>query len=96
MVSWLVLRERPEVHEEIARCNRAYTAVVEHMVRRTTLPDSRGVEWLDGDACSSRYGRKPPEEGTQVRDVTADRAVEVEGDAFAAEPMHVYLLTPGG
>lgn len=101
MVSWLVLRERPEVHEEIARCNRAYTAVVEHMVRRTTLPDSRGVEWLDpetGTRVLFAYtaANHLCEEGTQVRDVTADRAVEVEGDAFAAEPMHVYLLTPGG
>ncbi len=97
MVSWLMLRERPDVHEAIARANRAYTAVVEQMIERTTLADGCGVEWRD-PAAGARVlfayeaFRHPCEGATQVRDVTDDRDVALDEGAFAAEPMHVYLL----
>ena len=95
-----MLRERPEIHEAIARANRAYREVVGHMIERSTLPEGRGVEWRDPDAgarvlFACEAFRHPCEGATRVRDVTGDRDVTLEDGAFATEPMHVYLLTGG-
>ncbi len=100
MLSWLHLREHPEVHQEIARCNRDYVAVVRHMVRRRTLPDGRGVEWTDPAAGTRvlfayRDFEHSAEDLGAVYDVTGDRDVPVEGGRFATEAMHTYRMARG-
>ncbi len=96
-LSWPSFSKNREPWERIRQANQDYTAVVEHMHRRRTLPEDRGVEWTSAEAKTvilfsfrpARYERTGME---QVFDVTADQPVELADDAFGTLPSHTYEI----
>ncbi len=99
-LSWPVFSQTPERHAKIARNNRDYVAVVEHMKRRNTLSEDRGVMWYDPEAevrVLFAFKDGTHEAGdAAVEDVTTGEAVEVNGGEFEVQAMHTYVMRPGG
>ncbi len=98
-LSWPVFSQTPDRHAKIATANRDYVAVVQHMKLRDTLPDDRGVRWLDEEEgmrvlFTFRDARHEVGEAAQVTDVTTGEPVGIEDGAFPAEAMHTYLMRP--
>ena len=97
-LSWLVFSQTPERHAKIARANRDYNQVVHLMKYRRTLPDDRGVEWINPDDStrvlfSFREARYECPGITAAQDITEDKPVEITNGGFTAQAWHTYRIT---
>ncbi len=96
-VVWLPFEQTPERHEKVGQANRDYTAVVDLMTWRHTLPDDNGVWWDGPDGADDvlfayRQFRHQVDGLISAIDVTSGEDVPVTENAFMAEAMHTYRV----
>lgn len=84
----------------LARINHDYLAVGDRMIRRRTLSDDRGVEWMDKGRervlalWSFADFAYPVPEGMQVFEVTEGQELEVRNGHTQVQRFHTYRLDP--
>jgi hypothetical protein len=94
----IILREYPQIAQEIKNANHDYNQVYQHMYRRRLLADDRGVIWRNKQNTIQilfsykKFTYQLPKNTREVFDVTSEKIVKFHSQTLTTLPRHTYRI----